>query len=62
MKMTLGNITTDVQFNCTHPDLNNNICPTGHGDCVSCRYCHAELSASDFWTVYQSFTTSQAAN
>lgn len=47
MKHTINGVT--VNFSCSHPELKHNTCPTGYGDCGSCKHCTATLSAPDFF-------------
>lgn len=46
-----------VVFRCDHPDIKNNICPTGRGNCVDCRHCKAVLSARDYFELIETLTT-----
>lgn len=36
-----------VEFGCYHPEIENNTCPTGKGDCSECEHCKAEIGAAD---------------
>lgn len=47
MKHNRNGITVD--FRCNHPEIKNNTCPTGHGNCADCRHCIAVLSAQDYF-------------
>ena len=38
-----------VDFGCNHPEIKNNACPTGRGNCEDCRFCVATLSAQDYF-------------
>ena len=40
-----------VDINCNHPELENNTCPTGTGDCANCEFCNATMSARDFFAL-----------
>ena len=38
-----------VDFECDHPDLMDNTCPTCNGDCIGCKWCRATMLGSDAW-------------
>lgn len=44
-----------VSFTCKHPELKNNCCPTGDGDCANCRFCEAKMSAVDYFKIQDLF-------
>ena len=50
MKLTNGKEIA-VDINCNHPELENNTCPTGTGDCANCGSCKVTMNAIDFFTL-----------
>lgn len=48
-QITINNKKITVDFQCNHPKIKNNTCPTGSGDCAHCDHCIATMSAPDFF-------------
>lgn len=50
--LEIGKEPVQVDFTCQHPDIKNNICPTGTGDCKNCQHCAASMTAKDFFAIW----------